>query len=298
MISTHTKYAPSQAQWLRPLDDLMPAELVADLLPRPAELSRIDGRLLQIPRNLDVRLLHYRRDLIATRARDVEPSCSTPRPADARRIERRAGVLRLPLSRSRLRTVRHVLRAAGQRRRRSVRRRPAAGVRVGGRALGRRADRRPAPASSSHAARSADWHYDEISASFRAGDAAMVSDWPGSYHLYRDPATCRVADRVGLALLPAGPAGIARRLRRLPLVCDYPRGAQPEAAAALLRHLTSFEAQLGEARRGAIPVPRERARRRARRGRRRPGRGATVALACRNRADDDHSAAVCRVSAV
>jgi len=53
----------------------------------------------------------------------------------------------------------------------------------------------------------ANWHYDEISASFRAGDAAMVSDWPGSYHLYRDPATCAVADRVGLALLPAGPAG-------------------------------------------------------------------------------------------
>ncbi len=57
-ISTHTKYAPSQAQWLRPLDELVPAELIDDLLPRPAELSRIDGRLLQIPRNLDVRLLH------------------------------------------------------------------------------------------------------------------------------------------------------------------------------------------------------------------------------------------------
>ena len=37
---------------------------IADLLPRPAELSRIDGKLHQIPRNLDVRLLHYRRDLI------------------------------------------------------------------------------------------------------------------------------------------------------------------------------------------------------------------------------------------
>ena len=71
-ISTHTKYAPSQAQWLRPLDEMAPAELVRDLLPRPAELSRIDGRLLQIPRNLDVRLLHYRRDLMAHGARDVD----------------------------------------------------------------------------------------------------------------------------------------------------------------------------------------------------------------------------------
>ena len=81
----------------------------------------------------------------------------------------------------------------------------------------------------------------------------MVSDWPGSYHLYRDPATCRVADRVGLALLPAGPAGIARRLCRLSLVRDSRAARATRGAAALLAHLTSFDAQLGEARRGAIP---------------------------------------------
>src|SRR4029453_1464341 len=49
------------------------------------------------------------------------------------------------------------------------------------------------------------WHYDEISASFRNGHAAMVSDWPGSYHLYQDVATSGVADQGGLALPPAGP---------------------------------------------------------------------------------------------
>ncbi len=84
-ISTHTKYAPSQAPWLSPLDDLVPAELIDDLLPRPAELSRIDGRLLQIPRNLDVRLLHYRRDLIATAPRDVDGAHRHGEPSDADR---------------------------------------------------------------------------------------------------------------------------------------------------------------------------------------------------------------------
>ena len=64
LISTHTKYAPSQTPWLRALDDLISDEQQADLLPRPTELSRIDGRLFQVPRNLDVRLLHYRRDLL------------------------------------------------------------------------------------------------------------------------------------------------------------------------------------------------------------------------------------------
>ena len=61
LLSTHTKYAPSQAQWLAPLDASFDDP---DLLSRPAELSRLDNRLLQVPRNLDVRLLHYRRDLI------------------------------------------------------------------------------------------------------------------------------------------------------------------------------------------------------------------------------------------
>jgi multiple sugar transport system substrate-binding protein len=64
LISTHTKYAPFQAPWLLPLDELIGRESVDDLLARPAELSRIDGQLLQVPRNLDIRLLHYRRDCI------------------------------------------------------------------------------------------------------------------------------------------------------------------------------------------------------------------------------------------
>lgn len=97
------------------------------------------------------------------------------------------------------------------------------------------------------------WHYDEISASFRRGEAALVADWPGSYHLYKDRATCEVWDRIGLALLPAGPAGE----RAAYAGCHsfaIPRSARNRGGGAvLLRFLTSFEQQLGEARRGAIP---------------------------------------------
>src|SRR5262245_37732504 len=56
LLSTHTKYAPSQAQWLSPIDDEIEPATIDDLLKRPAELSRIGGRLVQVPRNLDVRL--------------------------------------------------------------------------------------------------------------------------------------------------------------------------------------------------------------------------------------------------
>lgn len=81
----------------------------------------------------------------------------------------------------------------------------------------------------------------------------MVSDWPGSYHLYRNVETCRVADRLELALLPAGPAG----KRAAYAGCHsfaIPRAARnSHGAAALLTCLTSVSAQLEEARRGAIP---------------------------------------------
>jgi multiple sugar transport system substrate-binding protein len=81
----------------------------------------------------------------------------------------------------------------------------------------------------------------------------MVSDWPGSYHLYRDPETCRVADRFGLALLPAGPSG-ARAAYAGCHSFAIPRASRnPEGGTALLRYLTSFDAQLDEARQGAIP---------------------------------------------
>ena len=70
---------------------------VADLLPRAAELSRVGRRLLQVPRNLDVRLLHYRRDLFedAVGARRVRGAIRTAAAGagNVDRARRRRGVL-------------------------------------------------------------------------------------------------------------------------------------------------------------------------------------------------------------
>lgn len=247
VISTHTKYAPSQAAWLSPLDEVMPGELIADLLPRPAELSRIEGRLLQIPRNLDVRLLHYRRDLIAavpqTWSELVETAASVTGPACY-------GFLFPGRDSGLFGTFYELLVGAGGDLF-DEELRPAFDSAAGRWALERIVElhhtRRVTPRELPN------WHYDEISASFRAGEAAMITDWPGSYHLYRDHATCRVADRVGLALLPAGPAGRRAAYAGCHSFAIPRSSANPEAAAALVRHLTSFDAQLGEARRGAIP---------------------------------------------
>src|SRR5262245_54671144 len=58
-LSTHTKHVPFQAPWLAPLEEIVPAGVKGDLLRGPREMSLVDGRLLQVPRILDMKLLYY-----------------------------------------------------------------------------------------------------------------------------------------------------------------------------------------------------------------------------------------------
>src|SRR5689334_15396086 len=72
LISTHTKYCPSQAEHLQPLDEMVSADDLSDFVPRVLELCHFATgdhptrqRLMQLPRNFDARILFYRADLIA-----------------------------------------------------------------------------------------------------------------------------------------------------------------------------------------------------------------------------------------
>ena len=65
LVSTHTKYAPSQQTLLAPLDGLFSAAKLADFTPQLLDLARMRGSQYSLPRNVDVRLLHYRTDIIA-----------------------------------------------------------------------------------------------------------------------------------------------------------------------------------------------------------------------------------------
>ncbi len=66
VLATHSKYAPSQAPWLHPLDDLVDPEAVGALAPGAVDLCRFGGSLLSVPRLIDVRILWWRRDRAAT----------------------------------------------------------------------------------------------------------------------------------------------------------------------------------------------------------------------------------------
>jgi multiple sugar transport system substrate-binding protein len=247
LLSTHTKYAPSQVRWLAPIDAIVSDEDRRDLLSGPLTFAHIDGRLYQTPRNLDVRLLHFRSDLL-----DRAPGTWAELGDVAQRVttDSVAGFL-FPGRDSGLFGLFYELLVSAGGSLFDDDLQPVFDSPEGIAAVAYIADlylaRRVAPRQVT------EWHYDEVSAAFRDGHGAMVSDWPGSYHLYKSPATSRVADRVRLAMLPAGSSG----LRAAYGGCHsfaIPRTARnPDDGIALMRYLTSFEAQLGEARAGAIP---------------------------------------------
>jgi multiple sugar transport system substrate-binding protein len=70
VLSTHSKYAPSQINWLTPLDDPSEGSDIAidtsQLAPKAVELCQFQGRQWCVPRLIDVRLNWYRTDRIET----------------------------------------------------------------------------------------------------------------------------------------------------------------------------------------------------------------------------------------
>src|SRR5437660_11829087 len=60
LVSTHTKYAPSQLEFLAPLDCLVGAAELEDFVPLVLVLASAPGFLFGAPRNVGVRPLPYR----------------------------------------------------------------------------------------------------------------------------------------------------------------------------------------------------------------------------------------------
>lgn len=247
LISTHTKYAPSQKQWLSPLDDDLSGEDLEHFTPRTLELARIDGLLYGVPRNLDVKLLLYRTDLM-----DGPPASWEELREAAVRL--RSGDLHgfaFPGKESGLFGHFFELHAMAGGRMFEDEGPPAPRMddEAGRWALGLLADlyERAAPPETP------DWHYDEVAACFREGRAAMSTDWPGGFYTYVDPGRSEVANRFGVALYPEGSAG--RHVYSSSHTFAIPTSVRDRAAAVeLLRFLTSRESQAYEAGLGTLPA--------------------------------------------
>ncbi len=265
LISTHNKYAPSQKAFLRPLDDWFLETELNEFIPSVLEMSRVEGWLLSLPRNIDVRLLHYRTDLFddpIEKARYREASGTELRPPET--WEELAQIAKFftrppelfgfafPGRDSGLfgTFFELVAMAGGMLFRPDLM--PGFVDSAGRWALGYL--RRLYAEDCSTPRELPDMRYDEVSGLFLEGRLAMVADWPGSFYRYRDRVRSRVADRFSVALYPVGPAG-ARAVYAGGHAFAVPKSVRDEdGARALLKFLTSSDAQWHEAVHGSLPV--------------------------------------------
>jgi multiple sugar transport system substrate-binding protein len=265
LISTHNKYAPSQKDFLRPLDDWFLETELNEFIPSVLEMSRIEGWLLSLPRNIDVRLLHYRTDLFddpIEKARYREATgCELRVPETWEELAQIAKFFTrppelfgfaFPVRDSGLfgTFFELVAMAGGMLFRPDLM--PGFVDSAGRWALGYL--RRLYAEDCSTPRELPDMRYDEISGLFLEGRLAMVADWPGSFYRYRDAMHSRIADRFSVALYPVGPAG-ARAVYAGGHAFAVPKSVRDEdGARALLKFLTSSDAQWHEAVHGSLPV--------------------------------------------
>jgi multiple sugar transport system substrate-binding protein len=250
LVSTHTKYAPSQSRLLAPLDGLYPADELADFVPRTLELARVNGRLMGIPRNADARLLHYRTDLV-----DAAPATWDALVHAARRVNDPPRVygFAFPGCESGLfGTFYELAESAG------AELFPANGAPDLDNDAGRWALTllRAMYAEGLVPPSIPAMHYDGVHAAFTDGHVAMVGDWPGFYASLCDPTRSAVSDRLAVVPYPGGPSGRSLSYGGSHTFALTRRGASNPAAVRLISLLTSHEAQLVEARAGSVAIRR------------------------------------------
>lgn len=231
LISTHGKYAPSQARWLRPLDELVPDDVLSALAPRAVDLCRFRDDLLCVPRNIDVRVLWWRTDLLDAAPvtwDDVEAA-----PGAFGFTGRESGLFGL---------FYELIFAAG-----------AAPFDTSGRPMFT-GDVAVAAVERLQrlAAQSPDdlpgWHYDEVDGALLDGRVAMAAAWPGGYERIRR------SDRYGSlrpALYPGGRSYSGCHGWSIPRTCR-----DVDGAVAVLCDLAGEEAQRLDAAAGTIPAHR------------------------------------------
>jgi len=250
LVSTHTKYAPSQTDFLAPLNQIVDDAVLGDFAPLLLELATIEGLLYGLPRNIDVRLLHYRTDIInqppetwdelfdlalqLNSAPDlygfVFPGRESGLFGTFYELAEMAGA---HLFQSDL--IPDIENEAGRWALSLLRKLYSEGIVPG---------------------EFTAWHYEEVHECFRSGHAAMVCDWPGYYSLYRDESKSAVNGNLGLSLYPTGPAGKSLTYGGGHTFALTKTGAANGEALQLLLFLTAFDQQLLEARNGCVPVRR------------------------------------------
>ena len=232
LISTHGKYAPSQSGWLRPLDDLVADDALDRLAPAAVELCRFRGDLLCVPRNIDVRVLWWRTDLL-----DAAPTTWEE-------VEAADGSFGFTGRESGLFGLFYELMASAGAAPFDADGQPT----MTGEAAVAAVERlcRLAAAAPDDLPQ---WHYDEVDEALLDGRVAMAAAWPGGYERIRS--SDRYPD-LRPALYPGGRSYSGCHGWAIPRTCG-----DLDAATSLLAALAGEEAQRHDAGAGTIPAHRD-----------------------------------------
>jgi len=236
VLATHSKYAPSQSQWLRPLDELVDARVVEPLAPRAVDLCRFGGVQLCLPRLIDVRVLWARTDRVV----------NVPDTWDA--LVASDIVFGFPGRESGLFGGFFEL-----------------VVGYGGELFDAQMRPTMATTEAEHAIETlcrlaaraphelVEWHYDQVDAALLDGRVDAAAAWPGAWGAIRSSS---LADRLAPHLYPAGPA---RRVSyagchawAIPQTCG-----DLEGAVALVQRLLGAELQAVDAAGGSMCAHRD-----------------------------------------
>jgi multiple sugar transport system substrate-binding protein len=178
LLSTHSKYAPSQSAWLRPLDDLIDTSA---LPPRAVGMCRWDDRQICVPRNTDVRILWWRTDRMDSPPTTWDEVIASPHPFGF--TGRESGLFGLYFE--------LVVGAGGH---------PATAVYEHGAVNTWAAATIGALAAGAHHD-VADWHYDDVDAALADGRVDLAAAWPGATRSLLDSSA---GPHLAAARYPAG----------------------------------------------------------------------------------------------
>ncbi|HZU74874.1 MAG TPA: extracellular solute-binding protein [Acidimicrobiales bacterium] len=240
LVSTHSKYAPSQARWLTDLDGLVDTTAMA---PAALALCRPEGALLCVPRNIDVRLLWGHRRMLGTA--DL-PGTWTELAEAAAKASGGAGVAFPGQESGLFGTFFELVVAEG----------------------GELFDEEARPRLTCDEAHFAlsylvglhrqgltppdlpEWGYDDVASGLRDARVALAGDWPGYYALMRASAA---AGDIEVGRYPAGSAR-----RAVYSGCHGwaipSRAPHRDEAVRLLAHLSAAASATTDAAQGMVPA--------------------------------------------
>lgn len=256
IFSSHTSFYPQYFSGTEPLENYFSQEELADFIPRILDVCWRDGHLWIIPRHVDISQLYYRTDLFEQYGYDKPPETWDEFKDMALALNNPPEV--------------YGTQFAGKEE-------PLSGrfmeilVAHGGKIL----DENYKPAfNGSEGIKTAtmfrdlyqagamppgmvNFLWDDVATNFANGIIAMYTEWPGWYSYLQDPQASKVAGKFDIARQPKGDAGIHSGWGGAHAFSVTKFSENKEAAVALIKFITSQEAEVLEYNKGGFNPVRE-----------------------------------------